>query len=302
MHDTGTARPYQMHQSPAPWRWVVCLSLAAAFATTTLAATPSASCAKGAGLAVLVDQDALYLDRPSRRESMGESLLISLLATAATGGAYWIALAPGSHPEDIVPARPTTPADLQPPDVARALAQALSETPASGNFDLLVATQQGNEVDAALDRTGCSRIVVLNALYRLEHVKHGVQLAFVTRLLDVSTQTYQRSTIAALEYRSPILPYTGADDTASFEHWLTEQVAIVRLTLREALDETARMASRQLQPAEDAASSAELGKDRARVLCDDCRKTDRVILRTPTRAWIQPVDNPRVLRSLAFGA
>jgi hypothetical protein len=250
---------------------------------------------------VLVDQDTLYLDRPARRTSMGQSLLMSLLATAATGGTYWIALAPGSHPEDIVPAPATTPADLQPPDVARALAEALSGTPAGSDFDLLVATTQGSEVDAALDRTACPRVVVLNAVYRLEHVKQGVQLSVVTRVLEVSTKTYERSTLAALEYRSPVQPYTGADDPASFAHWLNEQDSAVRLTLSEALDETARMASRQLHPADDAAASAELGKNRARVLCDDCSKTDRVISRTATRAWIQPVDNPRVLRSLPFG-
>ena len=233
---------------------------------------------------------------------MGHSIWKSLLATALTGGASVITFWPSSDIGASISAPSTTSPDLQPPYVVHSLAQALSETPAATDFTTLIATTQGEQIDQAIDGTTCARVIVLRAVYSIELVKHGLQVAFVTQLLEVSKATYERSTVAALEYRSPVLPFTGPTDpvglTDAFASWLAEQNSTVQSTLREAISETALMTSRALQPPIDAPVPVPLGKDLTHVLCDDCRKSDLVILAAPARAWIQPTDNPRALRSL----
>ena len=295
----------EVKKSPAQSRSIAALLLAMTWASAAVGADAPGSCRTGSGLAVLVGQDTVFLNRPARAATVGQSLWQSLLASAATGGPYLMTVIAGADRGALVLAPATTAADLQPPEVAHSLGQALSETSAASSFDLLIATTQGGEVDDAIRHTSCGRVVVLNAVYSLEQVKQGLQLSFVTQVLDVSTSTYQRSVITVLEYRSAMLPFgasTGAGTLAgAFESWLVEQHSMVLQNLRDATTDSARMASHQLEPANNGSTPMQLGKDVAHVICDGCRKSDRVISRTATRIWLQPADDQKVLRSLALG-
>jgi hypothetical protein len=97
-----------------------------------------------------------------------------------------------------------------------------------------------------------------------------------------------------------VLPYAAADDAAQFERWFLQNESLVRFELREAILETALMAVRQLYPPTGDTAPAQIGRELAHVVCNDCRKTDRVMSQEADRIWIQPIDNPRALRSLPW--
>ena len=306
MQIAGTRKTYTRWLAPAISRCLTGLVLGLTGATVAFGDVSPASCSTGTGVVVLVGQDTLYLNRPARHASVGRSVWSSLLASAVTGGSYLITLSAAGDTGTLVMAPATTAPDLQPTDVARSLAQALLETAAASGFDLLTATTHGEEVDDVVNHSSCHQMIVLNAVYSLEVVRQGLQLSLVAQMLNVSTTTpFARSTIAALEYRSATLPFNASNDTgalaAAYERWLVDQHSTLLLSLRDAVIDTAHMASHELRSADNDPSRLQLGKELARVMCDGCRKSDRVIVRTATRVWLQPDDNPKVLRSLPFG-
>jgi hypothetical protein len=172
--------------------------LALAAITVASGATGPSSCPTGTGVMVLVDQESLYLDRPSHRGSISQSIWTSLLLTAATGGSYVIGMWPGNDPGVLFLAPAGIASDLQPAAVSRSLVLALSAIPAAARMDMLATANHGNEADEVLDHTTCQRVLVLRSMYRLEQVDRAVQLSLTTQVIETSPTTYEKTTVAAL--------------------------------------------------------------------------------------------------------
>jgi hypothetical protein len=260
-------------------------------------------CPKGAGLVVLVGQEDLYLNRPARRASMGDSILKSIVASALTGGSYLVGFAPGYDFGSLVAAPRSLTASFQPGDVAESLGREISSMPAAEDFDLLPPTTRAEDVDEAIWSAACAKVVVVNAQYSLEHTPAGVHLSLIAQVLDVpARRTAEASTVAALEYQSPPMPFEVAEGPASlaaaFERLLADRRAMLVAGFNEAGVEMAGMIASQLRPDASQASGATLAKARGQLQCDGCKKSDRVLKASPSRLWIQPRDEPLVIKSL----
>jgi hypothetical protein len=177
--------------------------------------------------------------------------------------------------------------------------------PAANRFELLAPTTRAEEVDEAIWGTACAHVVVIDAQYSLVRVREGVQLALVAQVLEVpARQAAGASTVAALEYRSMLMPFEAPDDPAAVAAGLERFLEVQRPALvthaQEAAAEIAAMVSRKLDPRPSTAPTETLGRVRSQLLCDDCEKSDWVLAAKPTRLWVQPNDQPLAIRSLPF--
>lgn len=264
---------------------------------------PTGDCAEGASFIVLVGQEDLYLNRQPKRASTGGSILKSIVASAMTGGTYLIGFYPGSDFGSLVTAPRSLTTGLQPDDIAQSLGREFSTTPEADRFELLAPATRAEDVDAAIWNTACEMVLVVNAQYSLERIREGVQFSLVGQVLEVpARQVAGASTIAALEYRSMPMPFEVPEDPAAqavgLERFLTVQRPALVAHAREAGVEIAAMVATKLDPRTSAVPTEALGNTRRQLLCDDCEKSDRVLAAKPARLWVQPVDQPLVIRSL----
>lgn len=298
------SRAVSLRRWAAPIMFAALGSGLAAGQTTDATISPQ-DCPKGAGLVVLVGQEDLHLNRDPRRASMGGSILKSILATALTGGSYLVGFHPGYDFGLLIPAPRDLTAGFQPPDVANALDSEFATTAAASRFERLTATTRGEDVDEAIWSTSCAKVSVINAQYSLERTREAVQLTLVVQLLEVpAKRAAEPATVGALEYRSAPLPFQSSNDSAAVAAALERLLAEERPTLvayfQEAATEMAGMVANRLDAGGSGPPVATLAKSpsRRQLLCDGCDGSDKLLVEKPGRMWLQPEDQPLVIRSL----
>lgn len=265
-------------------------------------------CENGTGLVILVSQNGLYLDRAAHRGSITKSVMGSLLASALTGGTVLIGMYDHSEPETIVDVSQQYTDKTGPLFISHQLLGAFSEAKSGWKSEvhLLGAFTQGGDVDAILAQTNCARVIVADTAYNLVESRTGIQLSMVTQVISIPNGSVsQKRTIAAVEYRSDAvryaLPQSAQKIAAALNDFMAEHSSTIEDGLRKATEDLSHMVAYKLSLTGSAHETrAIIGKRHSNLDCDDCQKSDWLIVDSPDRAWLEPADHPDALRSLPW--